>query len=119
MFTLKVCDADYPPVTATPCHPPLGKEGCVPLNLNYLDKLKSINILPQKTTADFSAVDDLCIQKSALELAALHLDEFTVADKLNTVVFEILMNIGVFHKLVFPYSVSPSARDALEFISFN
>ncbi len=31
--TLKVCDAEYPPVTATPRHPPLGKEGNAPTEI--------------------------------------------------------------------------------------
>ena len=55
----------------------------------------------------------------ALNGAALHFDEFSVADEFNAVVFEIFMSIRVFHKLVFPYSVLPSCGDTLEFIGFN
>ena len=51
--------------------------------------------------------------------AAFHFVKFTVADKLYAVVFEILVSVGVFHKLIFPYSVLPSCGDALEFIAFN
>ena len=51
--------------------------------------------------------------------SALHLYKLSVADKLNAVVLEILMCVGVFHKLIFPYSVLPSAGDTLKLVAFN
>ena len=57
--------------------------------------------------------------KLTLELAALHLDEFTVADEFNIVLFKILVNIWVFHKLIFPHSIKPSAGYTLKLVRFN
>ena len=55
----------------------------------------------------------------ALYCAAFHFNELAVTYKLNTMLFQVLVNIGVFHKFIFPNSILPSAGNTLKLIAFN